>query len=158
VLLFTLVAFVAAYRMWGSSAGTTAPARKDVRTHGVPWKSLAWGIAIGALTSLIGVGGGFILIPTLVLLEGLPMATAIGTSLVVICINAVAGIFGQWLNGAAEGVPFDMRSTAIVAACGVAGSFAGGALQHRIPQVALRRAFAVLLAAAGAWLAVHALA
>jgi uncharacterized membrane protein YfcA len=83
------------------------------------------------------------------------MATAIGTSLVVICINAVAGIFGQWLNGAAEGVPFDMRSTAIVAACGVVGSFAGGALQHRIPQVALRRIFAVLLAAAGAWLAVR---
>lgn len=155
VLLFTLVAFVAAYRMWGSSAGNKEPAPKDVRAPGIPWKSLAWGTAIGALTSLIGVGGGFILIPTLVLLEGLPMPNAIGTSLVVIFINAAAGLFGQWLNGAAEGVPFDVRATAIVAACGVVGSFAGGALQHRIPQVALRRIFAVLLAAAGAWLAVR---
>jgi uncharacterized membrane protein YfcA len=158
MLLFTAVAFVAAYRMWGSSAGAASPPRTAVRAHGIPWKSVGWGTVIGALTSLIGVGGGFILIPTLVLLEGLSMSTAIGTSLVVICINAAAGIFGQWLNGAAEGVPFDVRSTAIVAACGVVGSFAGGALQHRIPQVALRRAFAVLLAACGAWLALRAMA
>jgi hypothetical protein len=157
VAIFTVVAFVAAYRRGGSArAGGSSPKERS-RMVGIPWKSVALGVGIGALTSLIGVGGGFILIPALVLLEGLPMPTAIGTSLVVIAINAAAGLFGQWLNGAAAGVPFDARSVAITAACGVAGSFAGGALQRRIPQVALRRTFAVLLAAAGAWLAVRTL-
>ena len=158
VALFTAVAFVAAYRMWASSARAGSPAERVARPHGIPWKSLAWGTAIGALTSLVGVGGGFVLIPALVLLEGLPMPTAVGTSLVVISINAAGGIFGQWLNGAADGIPFDVRAAAIMSACGVAGSFAGGAIQHRIPQVALRRIFAVLLAAAGAWLGVRAFA
>ncbi len=68
--------------------------------HG--WLSiLAGGLAVGAMTGLLGVGGGFLIVPALILLVGLPMKEAVGTSLAVIALNsasALAGHLGDSLN------------------------------------------------------------
>jgi hypothetical protein len=145
LMMFAAVALVAAWRMWSSASGAPATASgQDPRRALL--KSAATGLGIGALTSMLGVGGGFILIPALVMLERLPMRHAVATSLVVISINAGAGLIGQWWSGGFDRIEFAGRPVAIVATCGVVGSFAGAAVASRVPQVALRRVFAALLA------------
>jgi uncharacterized membrane protein YfcA len=118
-----------------------------------PVRSLAIGTGIGALTAILGVGGGFILIPALVVVERMPMRIAVGTSLTVIVINATAGLLGQWWSGGWAQVHIDVPTVAITIAGGIVGSIFGGALARRIPQAALRSTFALLLLIAGLGLA-----
>jgi uncharacterized membrane protein YfcA len=108
---------------------------------------MAAGFAIGALTSILGVGGGFLLIPALVVLEGLPMPRAVATSLVLIAANAAAGLAGHAWSGAFERSGFQTQAVLVVAVCGAIGSLAASRLGSLLPQTLLRRAFAVLLLA-----------
>jgi uncharacterized membrane protein YfcA len=108
------------------------------------WPKIALvGLAIGAVTGLIGAGGGFLVVPALVLLCGLPMRTAIGSSLLVIAANSFAGFAGQ----ASAHVPVDLKIAALVTSTAVAGSIGGALLVGRARPAALRRAFAWLVLA-----------
>jgi uncharacterized membrane protein YfcA len=112
---------------------------------GVNWRSclpktVAAGAAVGFLTGLFGVGGGFLIVPALVLLLGLPMTAAVGTSLVVIVLNSVAG-FVAYVGG----VHIDYAVTAAFAGSAIVGSLAAGRLAHRLPAERLRRWFAYLV-------------
>jgi hypothetical protein len=122
-------------------------------SRGWPVRSLAIGTGIGALTAILGVGGGFILIPALVVVERMPMRIAVGTSLTVIVINATAGLLGQWWSGGCAQEHIDVATVAITTAGGIVGSMFGGALARRIPPSVLRSMFALLLAIAGLGLA-----
>ena len=152
VALFALLAALAGWRMWDADA-TARPEQPGVARHR-PVRTVAAGFTLGVLTSVLGVGGGFILIPALVLLEGLPMPRAVATSLVVIAINAGASLAGAQASGALDQSPPAWRAVAIVTGCGVAGGMLGRWLAVRIPAPVLRRGFAlVLLGVAGfmAW-------
>lgn len=94
------------------------------------------GFIVGGMTGLVGVGGGFLIVPALTLLVGLPMPAAIGTSLLVIVMNAVAG-----LTGYANHVALDVELTVIVASGAVSGSLLGAWLSHYISPALLRRGF-----------------
>jgi uncharacterized protein len=104
------------------------------------FKMLLAGAGVGAVTGLVGAGGGFVVVPALVLLGGLPMRVAVGTGLLVIAMNSFAGFVGQ--VGHAQ---IDWRLAAIVTAAAVAGTFAGERLAPRISQARLRRIFAWLV-------------
>jgi uncharacterized membrane protein YfcA len=97
---------------------------------------LGYGIAIGLATGILGVGGGFLLIPTLVLLVGLPMKEAIGTSLLIIALNSLIGFTGDIGHFAIEWL-FLVRITAIA----IAGIFVGGYLNKRIDGSKLKKGF-----------------
>lgn len=98
------------------------------------------GIGVGALTGLVGVGGGFLIVPALVLLSGIPMKIAIGTPLAIVAANSSAGFVGYlWA------VPVDWGLMASFTAVTVVGSFAGTRLAHRFSQEALKRSFVVFL-------------
>jgi len=101
------------------------------------WKIIAAGAAVGLLTGILGVGGGFLIVPALVMLVGLPMQQAVGTSLVVIAMNSLAGFLGHIGDGA-----LDIPSLVVFVAAGLAGTFAGARLAHRLPAARLRQAFA----------------
>ncbi|MDD1622134.1 MAG: sulfite exporter TauE/SafE family protein [Methylococcaceae bacterium] len=103
------------------------------------------GLLVGGLTGLVGVGGGFLIVPALTLLVGLPMQAAIGTSLLVIVMNAVAG-----LGGYANHVALDVPLTLIVTGGSVFGSLLGAWLSKSLSPAALRRGFGwfVILVAA----------
>ena len=103
-------------------------------------RALPAGLGVGVLTGLVGVGGGFLIVPALVLLLGLPMHQAVGTSLAVIAINSAAGVAGYLGR-----VPLDWAVMAGFTALAIAGVLAGAALAPRVPAARLRRGFALFL-------------
>lgn len=106
---------------------------------------LAVGLGVGLLTGLIGIGGGFLIVPALVILGRVPMKMAVGTSLLVIALNSLSGYLGHHGQGAVPWA-FVARFTGVA----VVGILAGTALVHHIPTRALKRAFAALLVVIGA--------
>ncbi|WP_405107723.1 sulfite exporter TauE/SafE family protein [Micromonospora sp. NBC_01405] len=94
------------------------------------------GVVVGLVTGLVGAGGGFLVVPALALLGGLPMPVAVGTSLVVIAMKSFAGLAGYLSS-----VSIDWRLAAVVTAAAVVGSLLGGRLTDRIPEDVLRKAF-----------------
>ena len=108
-------------------------------------RTLAGGLVVGFLTGLLGVGGGFLIIPVLVLALGLPMSTAIGTSLVVVAINSAAGFAAH-----AGEATLDVPATLAFTGAAVITAVAAGRLAARIDTERLRRWFAwLILAVAG---------
>lgn len=101
-------------------------------------------LGVGALTGLIGVGGGFLIVPTLVLFGGVPMKVAIGTSLLVIAANCAAGFAGY-----VGQVTIPWISVAEFTAIAAVGIFGGAYLCEFVSPARLRRGFAVLLLGVG---------
>ncbi len=107
-------------------------------------------IGVGILTGLVGVGGGFLIVPALVLLGRVPIKLAIGTSLLVIAMNCMAGIVG-YLGHVT--MPWDVVGLFTVVAIG--GLFAGSHLVGIVSPASLRRGFAVLLMCVGTFVLVQ---
>jgi uncharacterized membrane protein YfcA len=105
-------------------------------------KVLVQGMFVGALTGLVGAGGGFVIVPALVLLGGLPIELAVGTSLVVIAMNSFAAF-----AGVAATVPIDGKIAGSLSAAAVVGSIGGSLLAHRVQPATLRAAFGWLVIA-----------
>ena len=106
-------------------------------------------MGVGILTGFVGVGGGFLIVPALVLLGGLPMYVAVGTSLIVIALKSFTG-FVKYLDVLETlGLSLDWTVLAVISAVGIAGSFAGRLIASRVPQARLRQLFAVFLVAIG---------
>lgn len=91
---------------------------------------------IGFLTGLVGAGGGFLIIPALVFLTGLPFKTAVGTSLFIIGINSLLGFAGDLINYAMDW-PFLLTITSLA----IVGILIGNRFSRSIPAIQLRKAF-----------------
>jgi len=110
------------------------------------------GFVVGAITGMVGVGGGFLIIPALVLLGGLPMRLAVGTSLVIIALKSFAG-FWEYLHVLDSlHLAVDWTVIWLIAAIGIAGGWLGHHISHRMDQATLRRVFAVFLVFMGAFI------
>jgi uncharacterized membrane protein YfcA len=99
-------------------------------------KILAEGLGVGFITGLVGAGGGFMVVPALALLAGLPMATAVGTSLVVIAMNSFAGVAGHLTGG-----QINWSLAAMVTAAAVVGTLLGARVTGLVKPDTLRIAF-----------------
>jgi hypothetical protein len=145
--LFAGVMLVAAWRML--RGGVVDRGGREPRRTAV----VAGGVGVGALSGLVGVGGGFLIVPALVLLAGVPMASAVGTSLVIISLNAFTG-FAKYLGVLeSQSLELDWKVLLAVAGVGILGSFAGNRLGRRLPQATLRRVFGVFLVLMGLFIA-----
>ena len=114
-----------------------------------PWALTAAGVALGLVTGFVGVGGGFLIVPVLVLMVGLDMRRAVGTSLSVVVLNSAVG-FVKHLDVLAEiGGAVDWRVIGVFSAVGVAGALVGSRVGRYVPQAALRRGFAVFVVVMG---------
>ena len=146
--LFAGVMLLAAWRML--RAGVVERGGREPRRAAV----VAGGLGVGALSGLVGVGGGFLIVPALVLLAGVPMASAVGTSLAVIALNAFTG-FAKYLGVLeSQSLALDWQVLLTVAAVGIVGSYAGNRLGRRLPQATLRRLFGGFLVLMGLFIAV----
>ena len=99
-------------------------------------KILAEGLVVGLVTGLVGAGGGFLVVPALALLGGLPMPIAVGTSLIVIAMKSFAG-----LGGYLSSVQIDWTVAGMVTAAAVVGALIGARLTAVVNPDALRKAF-----------------
>jgi uncharacterized membrane protein YfcA len=106
-------------------------------------RTLAAGLSVGILTGFFGVGGGFLVVPMLVLAMGFPPRRAIGTSLVIVGAVSIAALAAHLWHEA----DLALDVAALMAAGCAAGAVAGARLSERVPQEALGHLFAALLAA-----------
>ena len=144
--IFAVVMLLAAYFMMrpkraqatGSEPGATGRVRMPLGLI------VAEGLAVGVLTGLVGVGGGFMIVPALVLLGRLPMKEAIGTSLLVIAMKSAAGFAGYLGQVEVQWVFMGVFTTVAVG-----GILAGSWLVRFLPAAALQRAFAIFLLVMG---------
>ena len=95
-----------------------------------------YGILIGLVTGFLGAGGGFLIVPVLVLIFGLPMKEAVGTSLLIIAMNSLIGFTGDLGHYAIDWIRL-LSITGIA----VAGIFVGGVLAKKLDGDALKKAF-----------------
>jgi uncharacterized membrane protein YfcA len=144
LLLFGLLMITVAIAMLWRRSYKEREGQKPRKLQGI-----AAGFGVGVLTGFLGVGGGFLIVPALVLFGGLSMKKAIGTSLFVIFLNCLAGLASHAGRDA-----FDWTLTAIVIALAVAGAVGGSLLSHRVAAYRLQRIFAVLVLGVGAVLVV----
>lgn len=111
-----------------------ADARSDKRGYGL---ILLEGFGVGTLTGLVGAGGGFLIIPALVLLAGLEMKLAVGTSLFIIAMKSLIGFTGDIRSG----MPIDWQFLMIFTTFSVAGIFIGTWLSRFVDGNKLKKAF-----------------
>ena len=109
------------------------------------------GLVVGFLTGFLGVGGGFVIVPGLVVALGMPMPLAVGTSLLVIALNS-----GVALLARAGGQSFPWHVIVPFTLAAVLGSLGGRRLADRLPAAALSRAFALLLVGVAVYVAIEA--
>lgn len=109
------------------------------------------GIATGMLSGMFGVGGGFVIVPALVLVSGMAIHRAIGTSLMVIALVSVSGVTSHlWTRGA---IPWEMAALFVTG--GVAGLFVGQAIAGRLSGPTLQRVFAAAMLLVAAFIIVR---
>jgi uncharacterized protein len=153
LLLFATVMLVAAFFMFRNSRKEAALTARKESAHApephkasFPVMALA-ALGVGGLTGLVGVGGGFLIVPALVLLVGLPMKQAVGTSLLVIALNSFVGFAGYLGH-----VEVRWLYLGIFTAIAVAGILIGTWASHYVSQAALKRAFSVFLVVMGVFI------
>jgi uncharacterized protein len=136
------VAVVMIVRRRGPARPAPGTAPSGVARHAILVAAAATGV--GLITGFFGVGGGFVVVPTQVLVLGFDMPAAAGTSLVVIAVNSAAALTARAGHGS---LTLDWALIAAFAAAAVAGSVAGGSLAGRANPQRLSTAFAVLIIA-----------
>ena len=107
-------------------------------------------IAVGALTALIGAGGGFVIVPALVYLAGVPVRQAVGSSLLIITLNALSGFVGYIGQ-----VAIDWRLVGLFTGVAAVGALLGTRLNRHVPQVRIKQGFALLILTLGTYLVIR---
>ncbi|MDA3919719.1 MAG: sulfite exporter TauE/SafE family protein [Salinisphaera sp.] len=102
---------------------------------------VASGAGVGLVTGFVGVGGGFLLVPALVILGGLPMRGAVATSLAIVVLNSASGFYKHLGLLEAQHTTIDWQIILVFLGLGIVGSLAGNAMAQRIPQARLRTLF-----------------
>lgn len=139
-VVFALIMLMAAWRMLAPQQ----PTEPNASPRAV-WKIVIDGIGVGTVTGFVGVGGGFLIVPALVLLGGLSMSRAVATSLVIIAMNSASGYAKYQQVLAEQGLSLDWQIIGIISAVGIVGSVLGGRVSQHIPQDLLKKVFAVFL-------------
>lgn len=145
--LFAVVMVISAWSMIRGRKLTASPA--DGERH-LP-SLLLTGLFVGGLTGLLGAGGGFLIVPALVLLAGLEMKRAIGTSLLIITVNAFIGFLGDRHVLLAEHAALVLPFLALA----VLGIVVGSRLSTRITNGKLRPAFGWFVLVMGAYIIIR---
>jgi uncharacterized membrane protein YfcA len=140
--LFALLMVLASFRLIRNSKDVSSDSERFLG-----FLLVVQGILIGFLTGLVGAGGGFLIIPALVFLTGLPFKTAVGTSLFIISINSLTGFAGDLLNHTMDW-PFLLTITALA----VFGILVGNYFSKRITAFYLRKIFGWFTLVVGAWI------
>lgn len=148
MIAFAMVTLAAAVAMIRGRKGLDID---QARAGALPvLKILVMGLLVGLISGLVGAGGGFLIVPALALLGGLPISAAMGTSLMVIAMNSFAGLAGHLTS-----VSLDWALVGAVTLAAILGSLLGSRLAGRIPENVLRQGFGVFVLVMGAFVLVQ---
>lgn len=147
MVLFAMLMMGASYGMIRNDAKVTDQAENKGNNY---LKLFVFGIGIGLTTGLLGAGGGFLLIPTLVLFLGMPMKKAVGTSLLIIALNSLIGFVGD-IGHFTIDWPFLLKITGIA----VAGIMLGGVLGKHVNSDQLKKGFGWFILVMGIYIITH---
>lgn len=147
--LFAVIMLLAAVMMFRKGKRTDNENSESPAHQHAAWKIMLEGLGVGIVTGLVGVGGGFLIVPALVILGGLPMRLAIGTSLMVVALKSFSG-FVKYLGVLGSlGDSVHWPTIAVFIALGVVGTLIGNALNQRVNQQSLKKVFAAFLVVMG---------
>ncbi|MBR9800692.1 sulfite exporter TauE/SafE family protein [bacterium] len=163
--VFGVVLFLAAFSMFdwkrnrqaaGVSEETEDSPATDEPIHRSPmWKVATEGSVVGVLTGFVGVGGGFLIVPALVLLGKLSMRLAVGTSLLIIAAKSLVGFAKYEHHLLQMGSSADMQVVLLFFVIGAAGALLGRKINARLDQRVLKNVFAVFLILLGGFVVVR---
>ena len=151
--LFAVFALSAAVMMLRDSlrrAPLHQPAAEHTRAPGFTAGLGAQALGVGVLTALIGAGGGFLIVPALVLMANVPVKEAVGSSLLIIAMNATSGVAGYLGQ-----VAFDWKLVGWFAGIASLGAIVGTRLVRRVPGARIKQAFAIMILVLGTFLVVR---
>ncbi len=151
--LFAVVMLLASYLM----LRPVDLERVSVAAPRAAWKISIDGLFVGVMTGLVGVGGGFLIVPALVLLGGMPMHRAVATSLFIIALKSYSGFYKYLDVLDKQDLQLDWNTLVLVTGLGIAGSFAGASVANRMPQTTLKKGFGFFLIVMGLYILVRSL-
>lgn len=155
IAAFAVVMLAAAFATWRRAGAEDCDADGQAQAGCPPvrlGRDLIAGLLIGAMTGFFGVGGGFLVVPTLAIALSLSMRLAVGTSLAIITATSVMGLTAHLVAGRG----LDVGVTAAMTVACVAGALGGARLGGRVPQRQLGHGFSALVVAVAAYLLVSA--
>jgi uncharacterized membrane protein YfcA len=155
LLIFSGVMLIASRRMLATGRDYGAQPQSSIPGHRSKTWLAAIGLLVGAITGIVGVGGGFMIVPALVLLVGLTMRRAVGTSLVVISLNAFTGFAKYVAALKALHLALDWRVIGMFVALGAIGTVAGHWCGSCLPQQRLKQMFGILIIGVSIYIIVH---
>lgn len=141
LLVFAGVMIVAAFMMYRNHSALGESSYGDYPRY----KIVLEGIGVGIMTGFVGVGGGFLIVPALVLMEGLPISLAVGTSLIIISMKSFSGFYKYLDVLKSFDLSINWTLLLIFSAIGVMGSFAGKKIGDKVSQESLKKGFAFFL-------------
>ena len=149
--MFTAFALTAAVMMLRDSMRKSAVPNA---TPAGPLRFSAWlgvqAVGVGLLTALIGAGGGFLIVPSLVLMANVPVKEAVGSSLLIIAMNATSGVAGYLGQ-----VEFDWPLVASFTAIAAVGAVTGTRYMRRLPAARIKQGFAIMILVLGTYLVIR---
>lgn len=151
LILFSAVMIIAAVMMFRDHKESIEIDGEIVISHAW-WKIIIEGIAVGVLTGLVGVGGGFLIVPALVLLGGLPMGLAVGTSLLIIALKSFSGFYKYTEVLANLELSINWHLVLVFSLIGAVGSIVGKKVGGKISNKKLKKGFAGFLVLMGSYI------
>ncbi len=156
IAAFAVIMLVAATATWRKATRDAGSSASEVRGSSCPplrlTRDLVAGLLIGAMTGFFGVGGGFLIVPTLTIVLALSMRLAVGTSLVIITATSLMALLAHL----AAGRTLDVGVTLSMTGACIAGALAGVGLAGRVAQRTLGKGFAALVVVIAAYLLISA--
>ena len=148
--LFVMVVFAILMVAASVSMIKNKKVESETKVKSSPRILVVYGLLIGLVTGFLGAGGGFLLIPALVILMRLPMKEAIGTSLLIIALNSLVGFVGDIGRH-----PIDWLFISTLSAIAVAGIFIGGYFKQKINSEKLRKGFGWFVLVTGIYIIIR---
>ena len=143
MLVFAILMIVIAWNMMTKKPG------EEQKAHNVnPSMVILIGIVVGVLTGIVGVGGGFMIVPALFLFTGLNMKMAVGTSLFIITLNTAVGFMGDFAAGVVYNWAFLTKFISLT----VLGMLVSGLVVHKVQTEKIKKLFAIVILALGIWI------
>ena len=151
MIFFAVVMIMAAYSMIRSRPLPQESGEKKFR-YGL---IILEGVVVGMVTGIVGAGGGFLIVPALVILTGMPMKKAIGTSLLIIAGKSLFGFVGDMGNPQIGDGNIDWQFLLQFSGFAIIGIFIGSGLNKVVPGTKLKRAFGYFVLAMGIFIMIE---